>query len=475
MNRPRRAPVLAFVIVLLAGGALADRDRPGPDRAVDTVSAQQPVAASSSARSSAWYCGGATGTPNGAAAGTVVVSNIGRRQLRGSVSVVPSEGPPDVNPIQIPPAAQALVALSYRSPTPYIGAIVELDGGQAGVEMVTSGPRGDSVTPCASSASAAWYFAAGITTKDATEVLTLFNPFPEDAIVDIAFTSEEGETTPDALSGLAVRGRSVKAVNVGEFVQRREGVTTAVVARSGRLVVHRFQGFDGSAGRRGVTVSLGARARAPHWYFPEGLVADGLTERLQVFNPSSRESEIRVSFALDNGEAEPLELTIAPHRRVTVVADDETRVPKGVGHALAVEVTNGVDVVAEREVDGAPPSGRVGVAMTVGATGTDRRWLLAMGRTDDAVDEWVSVLNPGTATTRVSFLLFSDGNRVPVDKLQNMDVPAGQRRSFRLAGTVRPGSTPLVVTATHPVVVERDLYAVKGANMSMVAGMPLKP
>ena len=467
--------MLAFVILLLVAAGVADRRDRGSGSAVSTLDAQQPVVAASSARSSAWYCAGATGTPNGNAAGTVVVANIGHGRLHGTVSVMPSEGPTDVRPIEVAPAAQSFMRLEYPKPTPWLGAIVELDGGQAGVEMVTSGPRGDSVTPCASSVSSAWYFAEGVTTKDATEVLTLFNPFPEDAIVDIAFTTEEGETTPDALSGLAVAGRSVKAVNVGEFVQRREGVTSAVTARAGRLVVERFQSFDGSAGRRGMTMALGSPAAESQWYFPEGLVADGLAERYQIFNPGAQESEVALSFSPESGESEPLNLTIPPHRRVSVAANDETRIPRGVPHAVTVESTNDVGVVVERTVDGGPPSGRVGVAMTRGATGTALSWLLTVGRTDDVVEEWVAVLNPGTRAARVSILLFSDGNRVPVDKLQNLEVAAGQRRAFRLAGTVRPGTTPLVVTSTAAVVVERDLYAVRGASFNMVVGFPLKP
>lgn len=474
MIRPRRAPVLAFLVLVLVAGGLADRrSRSGP--AEQRAGDQQPVAASSSARSSAWYCGGATGTPDGAAAGTVVVANVGTRVLRGTVSVIASEGEPDVRPIAVSPATQAVMQLQYRSPTPYLGAIVELDGGQAAVDLVTAGPRGDSIGPCASSASGRWYFADGVTTKDATEVLTLLNPFPEDAIVDVAFSTEDGETTPDALSGLAVRGRSIKAVNVGEFVQRRAGVTAAVVARSGRLVTHRFQSFDGTEGRKGVTVSLGARAPAPRWLFPEGMVADGLTERFHVFNPSADESEIRVSFSLESGEAEPLELTIPPHRRVTIVANDETRLPRGVPHAVTVEAINDVDMVAERTVDGAPPSGRSGVAFTLGATGAANRWLLPTGRTDEVVDEWLAVLNPGSTTATVSVTLFSDGNRVPVEKLQGLEIPAGQRRAFRLAGTVRPGASPLLVAADTDVVVERGLYGLKGAGFNMLLGVPLEP
>ena len=131
--------------------------------------------------------------------------------------------------------------------------MVELDGGEAVVEMTTTGPLGNSVTPCASTASPTWYFAEGLTTLDATEILVVFNPFPEDAVVDFVFTTEEGQVTPQALTGLSVQGRGVTAVNVGDYVQRREAVAARVSARTGRLVVTRIETFDAGVGRKGVS------------------------------------------------------------------------------------------------------------------------------------------------------------------------------------------------------------------------------
>ncbi|HEV3401237.1 MAG TPA: DUF5719 family protein, partial [Acidimicrobiales bacterium] len=145
---------------------------------------------------------------------------------------------------------------------------------------------------------------------DATELLLLFNPFPDDALLDLVFGTEEGQVTPQALTGLSVRGEGMAVVNVGEFVQRREQVTAAVTARAGRMVVSRLQSFDGSAGRRGMSLSLGSAAVGQQWYLPEGLVTDGLTQRYHVFNPGSQEAAVEVELALEQGDAEPIQLTV---------------------------------------------------------------------------------------------------------------------------------------------------------------------
>ena len=80
------------------------------------------------------------------------------------------------------------------------------------------------------------------------------------------------------------------AINLGEHVQRRVQVSARITARAGRLVAARLQTFDGAEGRKGLSLGLGAAAPGAVWYFPEGYLADGLTERFQVFNPGNQEA-----------------------------------------------------------------------------------------------------------------------------------------------------------------------------------------
>lgn len=470
----RRLSLVVLAAVLVAGGLLdrtADRSDETESTALDVA---VPMAAPASAGSSAWYCSGATANPGGAADGTVVVANAGDRQLTAVVTVFPSQGESRTTTVPVGPAARATVRLADVVPAAHASALVELDGGDAVVELATTGPLGDSVAACASSASNQWYFAEGRTTRDATELLMLFNPFPEDAVVDFAFSSEEGQSTPQALTGRTVRGRSLSVVNVGEFVQRREGVAARISARSGRLIVHRLQTYDGSGGRAGVSVALGSAAPGDLWYFPEGVVGDGRGERYQVFNPSTEEAEVELSLTLDSGEAEPLRVTVPRESLLTVDAANEGRIPKGVGHAVTVRTTNGVGVVVERTIDAGPPSDRTGVSIMPGGRLAARRWAAAAGQADDAVAEWLVVLNPGPAPLSFSVTVLVDGARLLPAGLQDVQVAAGARRTVRVVDTVKRPSSPVVVTATGPVVVERDLYRSKGPGVAMGIAVPLR-
>jgi hypothetical protein len=474
-GRTHRLPALVVLLALVVAGGVVDRRHRVAAGEGASISAQVPVAAPVSARSSAWYCPGAL-AGNASADGFVAVANAGTRKLTGTVTVFPDKGDSRQAPIVVGPASRATVRLADVVTSTYASAVVELDGGDAVAEVVASGSLGDSVTPCASSASSSWYFAEGATTKDATDTLLALNPFPDDAVIDVTFATEEGLVSPQALTGLLVKGQALTAINVGDFVQRRESVSVSLVARTGRLVVGRLQTFDGTgaSGRKGISVGLGAAAPGPAWYFPEGLVADGLAERFQVYNPSKQEAQVTLSLTLDAGDAEPLQVTVPRESRVTVVAADESRIPKNVGHSVTVHTTGGPDVVVERTVDGASPSSRTGLSIALGARLPATRWAVAAAGADDSNDAWVIVQNPGAASAVVTVNLLGDGAPVIVGGLSSIEVPAGQRRELHLNATLKRTTTPLLLTSSAPVVVERDVYKVKAPGLAMSAAIPLR-
>ena len=472
VRRTRRAPALAVLAAVLVAGGLADR-RAGPDATLsaDAISSQVPVAAPASARSSAWYCPGVP-VSGALGEGSVVVANTGGRRLTGTVTVFPDRGESRRTPIAVGPSSRTSVRLTDVVSSPFASALIELDGGEAVAEAVVTGAMGDSVSPCASSPSASWYFAEGVTTRDASEVLLALNPFPDDAVVDVVFSTEEGIVTPQALTGLLVRGQALTSINVGDFVQRRESVSISLVARTGRLVVGRVQTFDGSIGRKGISVALGAAAPGPVWYFPEGIVVDGQSERFHVYNPGRTEAQVEMSLALESGEAEPLRLTVPRESRLTVVAAEESRIPKGVAHAVTVRSLQGPEVVVERTIDGAAPSLRTGVSIALGARLPARRWATAAGAADDTVDQWVVVQNPGERPASVTLSVLADGSPLLVGTA--IVVPPGKRRAFHVNTSLKRATAPVLVISSEAVIVERDLYRLKGLGLGMGAAIPLR-
>ena len=465
----RRTPIVLGLLVILVAAGIADRNQHEPR--ADAQPRLEPHAASLSALSSTWYCTGATAAPGGD--GTVVVLNASTRVLRGTMTLVPSQGDRKEVDLEVPASSRIAVRPQDVLTSPFVSAIVELDGGQAVAETVMSGPQGPTAAPCASSAARRWYFADGVTTRDATEVITVLNPFPEDAIVDISFDTDDGRVAPEPLTSMLVKGQGMREVNVGDFAHRRQVVVTTIVARVGRVVTARLQSFDGSAGRKGLTLALGAPGTGRRWYFPEGLVVDGLNERFQIFNPGRREVAIEMAFALEKSEAEPLRLRIPPGTRVTVTANNEARIPKGVPHATTVRALSGDGVVAERAIDAAV-SGRNGVAWMLGAQTPSRRWAFAAGGADEGVDEWITVQNPSSRPVVLSVGALADGQAVALEGLQQVTLAGRQRMAWRIGDRLKRSSTPLIVAATQPVVAERGLYSAKAPGTIMTAGIALE-
>ena len=105
------------------------------------------------------------------------------------------------------------------------------------------------------------------------------------------------------------------------------------------------------------------------WIYPDGLIDEGITEQIVVYNTSDEVAEVDVEVRLDdpetNGVPEPFELTIAPNRFSIVnlhepdaeaSEDVPERIPPGVGHSVLVRSLNGVAVTAERVMTMSEPN-----------------------------------------------------------------------------------------------------------------------
>lgn len=466
--------VLVLIAAVLASMAVLDRDAgPGerPPFGRPTVS-PMPVADASDVLASTWYCAGGTAVEGGAANLTVVVANAEETEVRGTLTWYPVDAKPVMTPLDIPASGSVALSAVDSVTAPVVSAVVDVRGGGVAVEHVVSGARGASVAPCASDASPTWYFANGTTERDAAEVLALFNPFPDDAIIDITFATEEGEDEPSALAGLPVAAGTTTLVNVHDHVRRRAVVATSVVARSGRVVVDRVQSFNGDLGRRGVSLVLGAPELATEWTFPEGLSAEGVAQQWHVFNPTDREAEVSLEITLAEGDPiEPVDLTVPAGTQLVIEAND--KVPADVAHTSTIVSLNGVAVVAERSVDARPPSQRRGWSSSIGSPLAARRWLFPLGEVSGNTDEWIVIHNPNPDAVTVSVAGLTGGQVLAIEGLQALKIDPGRRVALRLGDHVQRSPLPVLVTADGRVVVERDLYRVGSTGITATVGIPL--
>ncbi len=462
------------VTVLLVAGGLADRtSRPRPALSPATANrALMPTSAPEDALSSTWFCVGATAAAGSPADGVVSVANPTDRPVSGTVTVVPVTGQTRTAPVAVAPQSVTRVALRDVISAPYAAALVDLDEGRAVAELVVHGPADSDATPCSSRASSRWFFADGATAKDASLVMSLFNPFPEDAIVDLSFSTDQGRASPAAFRPIVVPAGTLVVREIGEHVRRRNAISTALSARAGRVVAAQTQTRT-APGKAGTSVALGSPMLGSVWHFPAGLIADGVAEHFAVFNPGATEATVLFQVTLDEGVAEDFERSVPANGRLDVVLNEEVGVPRGVGHSATVRSLDGRPVVVSRTLEMSSPSPQPGRTDTLGARRAASRWLFAAGGASDVSDESVVVVNPGARAATVSIEGLAGEKLTGVESLRSIAVGAGRRVVIRIRDHVKQDPLPLLVTSSAPVVAERVLNLSSPPGVWASVGVPL--
>lgn len=540
-----RWPAVIILGALLAGAWIIDRDHErdtGEAVAAETPLEARgflPVSAPDDALTSTWYCAGGTAGGDDRADTTIVVANATDRELRGSVTVFPAippqiqvdpeavdtttttstsvpddteegEGDDTTAPsttaapsttqaplteqtvevdLEVPSFDRVELRLADEVDAPYAAALVELPGGAAAVEQRVEGPNGADVAPCTTQAADSWYFADGRTTADAVETLAFFNPFPDPAVVDVTFRTEEDLRTPIEFEAYAVPAQSLVVEDVGQLVTRREHVSVSVVGRTGRVVVNRLLDLDGSEGPRGLEVSPGTPLPATTWAFPDGVVAQGIAETFVVYNPTDTAAEVDLVIEPDDTEAfgaiEPFGLTIPPEGFQEVAVQDEERIGAALEdagesvlrHGARVVSVNDVPVVVERVLEGDDETDRPGFDLMFGAPLLMERAVLAAS----APGQSVVVANPsGSTPVRVTFRSLDGGTLGETPLATDLEVPAAGRLVVTLADLGLPDDSALLVEADGPVTIERrivlgDPQDVSGAIAVPTAGSVSEP
>jgi hypothetical protein len=436
----------------------------GSAPAAHAATAAMPTMAPAGALSSTWLCPALGASAVSPVLGRLVLANPGAGPLTATVTVVPANGAPVVDTVRVTPYGRQTIALNTVAPGDYAAATVTFDGAGGAVEQEVQGARGDSVTPCASNSSDHWYFPTGETDAGATEYLSLYNPYPAPAIADLRFETDQGEAVPDAFQGVVVPGSGFTVLDVGSRVRSRARVATTVDVRGGRVVADELQLLSSP---RSLVLTLGAPAPGTSWFYANGGVGPGVHERFDVFNPGPAEASVSVAPILDQGSADPFDLSVPPEGVVSLEVDQQARIPPGVGEAWVLTSSNGVPVASERVITSSAPARPSGTVVTIGAPATAKRWVFAAGATTNGEDERLVLANPGAATAHVTVVASGQGAAV---RLPPVVVPASGRVSVDITRLDPADVVILDVTADVPVVTERALYGATASNAIGIAG-----
>ncbi len=475
-RRPTRAgvhriPVVVVVAVLLAGLVALDRGRSStsPTIAHRASAVDGPTVPSEDAVSVAWFCSEGTSFEGGRADETILIANLAPHEITATVTVMLGATEPFVVVRRrLEAFEQKRVPVSELVVAEQPGVVVEVLGGPAIVEHELRGNGDVAVSPCARAGSRDWYFASGTTVRGAQEWLTLFNPFGQDAIVDVSFLTATRREVPGATQSLPVPRHSRVSLAVDLQVLREERLAIEVHATIGRIVADRTLIFDGTDTRRGLAVSLGANSPATRWRLPIGDGQPGTAQSISIANFALHPSTVDVSVTLDGESAlDPVQIDVNAASVVRVELGD--RVPVATSYTIDVRVTDGAPVVVEAFGTWAVPAPVTGVATTFGSVSTAKRWTFAVGRIDDEADAVFSAINVSNRPLTVELYAYTAGDPDSPFSTPARAVAPGERAEFRFSEIGILPNQVIVIQADGPIVVGRLIL---GSGASMSPGVP---
>jgi hypothetical protein len=408
----RRLAVVVAVVAVLVGAALVDRavGPPPPPAAPSALSASTIPATSASA--SSWYCAGGTTGAGAQANTTVYVTNTGNGTVPGAVSTTVNTGKASVSfhqTISVPARSTIAVNPGIFAPMGYGASTFTFAGGGIGVSQAAAGPDGWTTAPCASASSANWYFATGATTAGNQLVLTLYNPTSTEAVANVSFDTDAGVLQPQLYQGLSIPAGQLVVENVGDYVQGRSAIATVVSAQSGQVVANQLQ-LVSSSGTSGLSLTLGAPAVDPHWYFAQTTnpAAAGSSVSFMLSNPGSTAEKAVIAVGLTQGAVAPVSVDIPAKSIVPFAASTASRIPHQVPYSVTISSTGGSGLVVAREVLAANGAPLPTFGTMLGTPQVNQHWLVpapgvgnAPGVQGAAVAS-LAVSNPGPVSAQVT-------------------------------------------------------------------------
>jgi hypothetical protein len=476
VNR-RAVPALVVLLVGFAGLIAVGREDPtvADSYFATPAGAWMPAVSDNAALTGSWFCPGVPATGEDGVGGDVVVANRDDEQLIGRFTILTPDGVGASDSLVVEPWSRTTIDVDAFVTAPFASVVVEIDGGRGFVEQRAQHPAGDSVAPCADNTSDQWYFADGFTVDGSVETLVLTNPYDDAAVVDLAFATQAGESTPAAFQGFTILPQSVETIPIADLGARDEPVIAVnIAAERGRLVVGRAQHYLGG-GRLGYDVSLAAPALRDQWWFADGEAGEGITETFAIYNPTDDDIQVDVVFLgipLDAGFADAAPIDVPAHR--VVVYDPgadggEGALPAG-RHASVFSTLEAPSIVVERILT-RPAGDSVATSVVLGAPPridgyVASRWHLGVGPTEPTPAALV-VYNVDNVDGTITVEAVGPGGPSAVPNLTDIPIGAGQVITIDLTD---PDvlDTELIVQASTRVFIERALP--RGNGLSGTSG-----
>jgi len=488
--------LVAVFVVLGVGGYLVyfDAAHQRKTQIAGSAEIQQavPVVVGDARLTTSWYCPGVP-TSGGSISGSISIANSSDSDITGTVTLLSKDQAPVMTALLVPARSGVAVDAIGGIKSSFVSAVVELNGTAGTVEQHVEHLAGDSVALCANAPAQDWFFADGFTGADSIEQIVLTNPFTDATVVDISFVTLETKREPANLQGFVLPPQSVTVLAMDEQGARNEKVlAVAVRASSGRLIAGRSQHFLGE-GRLGYTMSLGASATSPQWWFADGEKNPNVSEQLVIFNPGSTDRSLTIVFIASGDAAAaltPATITAPAGRVVTLDTGKLPSLPDGrygilvatsdMGIAAGNETTGSdatkmLDDIVVEQVKNRRDGNKVATSVVLGmpASAASTTWFAPSG-VSAGLEGAVVVLNTTADEASISVQSVGPAGAVPLTGLDKVVVPASGIVIITVPVGLPRGE--IIFQATAPVIVQRLLS--RGHELigrSAVHALPLIP
>lgn len=465
----RRAPVVVLVVLAIVGGVMAGRaDAPRVARPREPVEAAQ--LAAKGALSTAWYCPGLPAAFP-IADQAVTLTNLGSSAAAVAVTVHPDDGsPPASRTVNVPRYSVRTFDRTMLSNGPLV---VEPFSSDVVVSAGLETADALAIVPCATTAGADWYFAAGTTVRGVSQWLVLDDPFAADARVDVTLRTDSGLQLLPSLSGIDVPGRSRVVIPIHDEAVRRDRVSVEVHATVGRVVASQTLRFGAASGPPGVTTSIGAVTRASSWWFAGGDARAGASEVVAIAAVGQLDARVNVQAqAGAKAIVQPVELTV-PSGGVSWVriggCSDSSRtcldVPSRSGYVIVVQSDADAPIVAQTlsRFDG-DGDRTLGAATSTGSTTPARRWVIPRTRAQGERSTSIALTDQAVDPAHVAVAIMYGGRVHRPASLRRLTIAPGERVVLPRDELPLRVDAAVVVTSDVPIFAESTIYAERDAT-----------
>ena len=311
-----------------------------------------------------------------------------------------------------------------------------------------------------------FFFAEGTTRPGFETYFCVANPGDTQAEVKLTYLKTDGTTASQAVS-IAPHTRSTSKPSdvLGVADDASCDFSALVESTNGTpIVAERPTYFNYQGAWEGGTTDTGCSEPAGEFLFAEGTTRPGFDTYFCIMNPGASQADVRLTYMRGDGSTAEDAVSVAPHSRFTVKADDLLGSSDDPSSDFSTRVTsvNGVPIVVERPMYFTYMGEHPGGHCETGFTAAGQKFYLAEGTTRPGFDSYLSIMNPGTAAADVK-VTYMKGDGTSTG--QTLNVAPSSRSTVKvndLLGSADGLSSDFssIVESTNgvPILVERPMY-----------------